>query len=313
LRPAPAVVAALVLSGVGSTAVAGPDAGAAAACEKKVATLAHWIADAPREPSSVVVSEDLRLVERDLPGLGGEQFQSPTIEVRAHGSPFWFWYHTYRDAEGLGGALNEFQSDRQKDKPAGRLIVAADRDAPWSYVAAAVAAAGAAGFYPIELAFERASHLAAPPPALAAETQRISSIEDPFDRQRHVALLFNALAEPCPPATKVLNSLGGVHPHEKIGILIAELPPALRACQCATDPGDMMQAAWMFLQPSPDGIVRRTFLGARIKVAPPGAPAAVVRAKKNVPWSKVYGAVLDAAKPGAEPTSVRFEVATQPR
>jgi len=187
--------------------------------------------------------------------------------------------------------------------------VAADRDAQWSSVAAAVAAAGAAGLDPIEFAFERASRLAAPPPALAAETQRIAGIEDPFNRQRNVALLFNALAKPCPPATKVLNSLGGVDPHEKIGILVAELPPALRACQCATDPGDMMQVAWLFLQPSPDGIVRRSFLSARIKVAPPGAPAAVVRAKKDAPWSKVCGAVLDAAKAGAERPSVRFEVA----
>jgi biopolymer transport protein ExbD len=309
LRIAATAIAALAIGGVDPAAAAGQDAGPPAACESKVAALAHWIADAPREPSSVQVSEDVRLVERDLPGLAEAQFQSPTIEVRAHGSAYRFSYDTYRDAEGLGEALTEFQSDRQKQKPAGRLIVAADRDAPWSSVAAAVAAAGAAGFEPIEFAFERASRLPAPPPALAAETQRISGIEDPFDRLRQTAALYDTLAKPCSPATQVLNHLATVDPREKIGILIAELPPALRTCQCATDPGDMMQVVWLFLQPSPDGIVRRTFLGARIKVAPPGVPAAVVRVKKDRPWSKVYQRVLDAAKPGAEPPSVRFEVA----
>jgi hypothetical protein len=143
------------------------------------------------------------------------------------------------------------------------------------------------------------------------QTQRIARIEDPFERVRQTAALYDTLAKPCPPATQVQNHLATVDPREKIGILIADLPPALRACRCATGPGDMMQVIWLLLQPSPDGSVRRTFLGARIKLAPAGATATVVRAKKASPWSKVYSAVLDAAKPNGEPATVRFEVGTK--
>ncbi len=132
---------------------------------------------------------------------------------------------------------------------------------------------------------------------------------------RNIALLFQTVVKPCPAAAHVFNQLGGVAPNEKVGILASELAPALARCHCAADPADVMQLVWLFLQPSPDGIIRRSFNGARIVVPPAGAPAVVIRAKKNATWdatwAKVSQRVLDAAKRGAEPPALRFEVGSR--
>lgn len=285
-----------------------PAAAAPAACEAKVATFTRWIANAPRDASFVPVSEDARLVERDVPGLGDPLAELPTIEVRAHGPTYRFRYQPRGTIEGLRAALADEREGGRPLRSPTALIVAIEPDARWSAITAAVAAAGAAGFNPIALGFARVARITAPPPALTAETERISAIDDPFDRARNIALLFETVAKPCPALTTVFNYLGGVQANEKVGILMDRLPTALRRCQCATDPADMAQVVWLFLMPSPDGAVRRSFLDGRFKVAPPGAPATVVRAKKDATWAQVYQRVLDAAKPGAEPASVRLEV-----
>ena len=105
-----------------------------------------------------------------------------------------------------------------------------------------------------------------------------------------------------------MGHLATVDVAKKVPILVDELPPALRRCQCATDPADMAQVVWLFLMPSPDGVVRRSIIDGRLRIAATGAPATVVRAKKDTPWSKVYQRVLDAAKPGTAPARVRLEV-----
>lgn len=303
-----AAVAGVGLSAFGAAAGAAvtgaPDAGAPAACEAKITTFASWIADAPREPSFVWMSKDVSLVQHPPPGLDDDQLQVPTVEVRAHGPTFKFSFSGsldgFKNVESLRHQLAEFQEERQTRRLPARLIIAADRDARWSAVIGAVAAAADAGYDPIEFAFAWTPPMA-PPATLSVEAQRILQIEDPFDRMRNAALLFDAVARPCPPATQVFNKLGGVDPHEKIGILVAELPGALARCACATDPEAMKQPVWLFLLPSPDGIIRNSFVGARIKVAAPGAPATVVRAKKDAHWSTVAHRLLDAAKPGSEP------------
>jgi hypothetical protein len=307
LRRGAAAIAALAISGVGLTAAASPDAGAPAACEAKVAAFARWIADAPREPSFVSHSEDLRLVERTSPGLVEPLVQVPTIEVRARGPAYKFGYDTYETIEGLRHALIASRNAEDPPRSAPRLILAIERDAKWSPVAAAVAAAGASGFDPIEFAFARVFRFAGPA-VLTADTRRILQLENPFDRTRNAAISFQTVAKPCPAAMAVLGHLATVRPDEKLGLLVDELPPALKRCQCATDPADMAQVVWLFLMPSPDGVVRRSIIEGRIRVAAPGAPATVVRAKKDAPWSEVYPRLLEAAKPGPKPARVRLEV-----
>ena len=314
-RAALAALAGVSLSAFGAAAAAAvtgaADAGAPAACEAKVAAFASWIANAPREPSFVWMSKDVSLVQHPPPSLDDDQLQVPTVEVRAHGPTFKFSFSGlldgFKNVEGLRHQLAEFQEERKTRRLPARLIIAADRDAKWSAVIGAVAAAADAGYDPIEFAFAWTPPMA-PPATLSAEAHRILQIEDPFDRMRNAALLFAAVARPCPPATHVFNELGGVHPNEKIGILVAELPGALARCACATDPEAMKEPVWLFLLPSPDGIIRNSLVSARIKVPAPGAPAAVVRAKKDAPWSSVAPRLLEAAKPGPEPASVRLEI-----
>jgi hypothetical protein len=69
----------------------------------------------------------------------------------------------------------------------------------------------------------------------------------------------------------------------------------------------MKQVVWLLLSPLPDGSVRTSFVGARINVPAPRAPAAKVRASKDAPWSRVAPHLLEAAR-GPTPAAVRLEV-----
>ena len=62
-----------------------------------------------------------------------------------------------------------------------------------------------------------------------------------------------------------------------------------------------MQPLWIFLEPSADGHVRRSYVGEEVRIANDKS-AAVIHAAAGAPWASVYPRVLP-AKAG-----VRFEV-----
>ncbi len=136
----------------------------AASCEAKVSTLASWIAAAPLGSNVINQSTDLRLVEGDWKALEVPDVQIPTLEIRARGRAFLFPFEEYQNPAALQRGLDEY-AERSRSKGPQRIAVAIDRDAKWSAVSAAVTAAGAAGFSPIELIFARglAPGRAAPP------------------------------------------------------------------------------------------------------------------------------------------------------
>jgi hypothetical protein len=294
---------------VAAVADAGADASAkAVACTSEVATLATWIKAAPREGNVLLQSPDLRLVEPAQPALPPDDRRGAMLEVGARRAAFKFELEELDNPAQLRTAMNHYRQRGDRQKGPSPIVVAIDRDAKWSLVSAALNAAGAAGFSPVELAFARVSPITAPPPALAPATERILRIDDPFERSREAAVWFNEIAKPCPQAREVMNHLSGGEARNKVNVLVSELAPALGQCHCAASPVDMMQVVWLFLEPSEDRMVRRSFVGARITVAPQGAPAAVVRAKEDAPWADVYRRLLDAAKSKGEPPAVRLAI-----
>ena len=300
----------LMVAGASRAAAAAP-ADAGASCEADVTALERWMVALPHALAGRSwTGTPPRLVDRPEVGLSQVPRDSPTVVELAVDSITVEGGGTapVADVSALRSLLDEAASRKHADAAPLTLLLAIDRDRPWADVVEVVKTAVSVGFGELELVFQESFKVAPPPSAFDGERARILHDDDPFSRLRSAALLTQKVLQPCAPALKVFGRMAGVAPEEKMGLLVKEMPPALRACSCAAPPTDVMTALWLLQSPGRDSVIRRSYVGARVTLAEAGQPATVVRARRSERWSRVFPKALRAAaSDGGRP--MRFEIA----
>jgi hypothetical protein len=284
-----------------------------ATCAADVAGFERWLATLPSQDEALpTVMENGRrpvLVELagkvSLPSRRGAYVTLGADLIEVEDNPT----ERFRDLQEVGPALEKAKALWKAESGNPPLLLAIDPVRPWSDVVAIAAAAARTGFEEIDFIFLRSSRAAPAPSSLDGELDRIMRVEE-LDRARQAAMFSEKFFTPCKPMGGVFAHIGGVGPAEKVAVMVAELPAALRECHCAVSPKETATLVWLWQGPDPDKIIRRVVVGARVRLGKPGQPATALRAATTEPWSKASAAVLAAgATASGEIPSVTLAVA----
>jgi hypothetical protein len=285
-------------------------------CGDKVAEFQSWVAklsapdnvlryreshdDGPPDPNLVVgggavfapndTSPSVEMLRRSIRIIGDNTAVTSVAELRP----------LLHDAAGN-------KPDPARPRPP--LILGIDRDRRWSEIVELVNAAAEAGFSQLDFVLQTSVKIAPPPSAEDKDARRILTAA-PIERSRLAAIEVDRILKKCDGSRAVMGHMAGVGGPEKMKVLAAEMPPALRACDCATTPRDLMTLLWVLADPDQDGAIHREFIGARVAIAKGKQPATMVKANKTARWSEVAAQVVAASKPGT-PAVVRFELSAR--
>jgi hypothetical protein len=293
---------------------------APASCADKVAELQSWFAKYP-SPDDVLRIRDVYIGARPDPllviGDGRawdrdelSQLAQPSVELLRRKIRIVGDGTQVQDVAELRPLLRAAAKKPDSAAPALPLLLGIDRDRHWSDVVDVVNAAAEAGFTQLDFVFERLIEIAPPPSAEDQDARRILAAP-PYERGRLVAVEVDRILKKCKGAGKVIGNMAASGGQAKIKVLTDEMPPALRACGCATNPRDLMTLLWLWADPDEAGAIHREFIGARVTLAKGKQPATTVKANKAAPWSEASAQVLAAAKVGTTPPVVRFETSSR--
>jgi hypothetical protein len=285
---------------------------APASCGDKVAEFQSWVAklpapdnvlryreiqsDAPADPNLVVgdgavfarneTSPSVEMLRRSIRIIGDGTQVNDVAELRP----------LLRDAAGK-------KPDAATPRPP--LLLGIDRDRRWSEIVELVNTAAEAGFSQLDFVLQTSVKIAPPPSAEDKDARRIlaAALDE---RSRLAAIEIDRILKKCDGSREVMGRMASFGGQEKTKVLAAEMPPALRACDCATTPRDLMTLLWVWADPDQDGAIHREFIAARVAIAKGKQQATTVKANKTARWSETAAQVVAASKPGT-PAVVRFE------
>jgi hypothetical protein len=293
-------------------------------CDAKVAEYQGWIVKLPA-PDNVLTIHDEGIGEPPDPRLvvrEGRSFErnieSPSVELLTHRLRIVGDGTKVNDVAALRPLLREAAPKKSPATSAANgapaaaappLLLGIDAERPWSDVVDVVNAAAEAGFTQLDFVFERAVNMT-PPPSAADKAARIIRAAEPSDRGRLTAIELERILKKCAGGHTVISNMAAVGPKEMTKVLATEMPPVLRACDCAATPRDVMTLLWLWAQPDQDGIIRREYIGARVTIAKGKQPATTLKANKAAPWSETSAQVAAASATGAVPPAVRFEASS---
>lgn len=203
---------------------------------------------------------------------------------------------TARQAGNLG------RGDKQKTLP--RLLVAVDRNAPWSRLVAVHDAAAQAGFTQLSILFTpygRATTARPGPSKIDAELDQILKMPDPAKKVPRLAKLTRRVCGGCPPLDKVFKTLSVTNPEAKARVITRFLPDAIAECACAVDLPSLKVILWTMLE-------RPSMIAEQFEIAAePSDKQKGVKLPPDTPWHKAHVYVRSLVKPGQSPR-VRFVV-----
>jgi biopolymer transport protein ExbD len=288
---------------------------APASCDEKVAEFKAWVATYPKSGNVLRFHDvqddgppDPNLVARE--GRSFEQNDAAaSVEMFNQGFRIVGDGTRVEDLAALRPLLREAVQLRRAGPAPSPLVLAIDRDRRWSDIVGLVNAAADAGFTQVDFVFQRSFAIKPPPSAVDKEVQRILAAES-FQRGRLVAIEIDRSLKKCKGGSDVMGHLANVDSREKSKLFAGEMPPVLRACNCAATPRDLMALWWTLGDPDKEGVIHREFIGARLTVAKGKPGGTTLKAKKDARWSETSALVANASNDGAPPL-VRFEVSAR--
>jgi hypothetical protein len=183
------------------------------------------------------------------------------------------------DADALGAALSAaIASEQGRSSAAARVTWAIDGRATWGTIVPVADAIRGAGVTAVRFVTAVPGKVAAP--------ERVA-IDDDFDavlalpeakRYDELQALVRRVSDPCPALSDVYKAVGEANPADRQTTLLGGIGPALRACECATDPAAIR--AIMFRMNGtafPQRAFRATLAAKGTKVAHPA----------DRPWSQI--------------------------
>jgi len=204
---------------------------------------------------------------------------------------------TARQAKNLG--LGDKQESRLP-----RLLVAVDRDAPWSRLVAATDAAARAGFTQISLLFTpygAATTKRPGPSSIDGQLDTIRRMTDPVKKVPQLARLTRQVCGGCAQLDKVFKTLSVTNPEAKARVITRFLPDAVAECGCAIDLPALKAILWTMLE-RPSMIVEQFEITGK-----PSEEYKELKLRPTMPWHEAHVYVRSMVKPGLSPR-VHFTV-----
>lgn len=278
-------------------------------CAQEVLRLRGWLNDMTREidESPVPVRPSVFLMAANIENPDRPTSSGPLVEISKNRT--WVENRVARPdrlndllvktAEQAG---NLGRGGAEKTLP--RLLVAVDRDAPWSRLVAVHDAAARAGFTQLSLLFTpygRTTTARPDPSKIDAELDQIQKMTDPVQKIPRLAKLTRRVCCGCPQLDKVFKTLSVTSPEVKARVITRYLPDAVAACACALDLPALKAILWTMLE-RPSMIAEQFEIGAQ-----PSEKHKAIKLPPDTPWHEAHVYVRSLVQPGNSPR-VRFAV-----
>jgi biopolymer transport protein ExbD len=204
---------------------------------------------------------------------------------------------TAKQAENLG------RGDKEEARLP-RLLLAVDRDAPWSRVVAVHDAAARAGFTQISLLFTpygQSTTKRPGPSSIDGQLDTIQRMTDPVKKVPRLAKLTRRVCSGCQALDKVFKTLSVTNPEAKARVITRFLPDAVAECACAVDLPALKAILWTMLE-------RPSMIAEQFDITEkPSEKYKDLKLPPKTPWHKAHVYVRSLVKPGHSPR-VRFVV-----
>jgi len=279
-------------------------------CAQEVLRLRGWLKEMTEETdeSPVPVRPSIFLMVANIKNADRPTSSGPLVEISENRT----WVEnqvarpdqldelmkkTAEQAENLG------RGDKQEAKLP-RLLVAVDRDAPWSRVAAATGAAARAGFTRISFLFTpygAATTKRPGPSSIDGQLDTIRRMTDPVKKVPQLAKLTRKVCGGCQALDKVFKGLSVTNPEVKARVITRFLPDAVAECDCAVDLPALKAILWTMLE-------RPSMIAEQFEItAQPSEKYKELKLRPSMPWHEAHINVRSMVKPGLSPR-VRFMV-----
>ena len=179
-----------------------------------------------------------------------------------------------------------------------RLLLAVDRDAPWSRVVAVHDAAARAGFTQVSLLFTpygQATTKRPGPSSIDGQLDNIQRMTDPVKKVPQLAKLTRRVCSGCQALDKVFKTLSVTNPEAKARVITRFLPDAVAECACAVDLPALKAILWTMLE-RPSMIVEQFDIAEK-----PSEKYKDLQLPPKTPWHKAHVYVRSLVKPGQSP------------
>ena len=287
-----------------------PEKLAAEQCAAEVLRLRGWLKEMTEETdeSPVPVRPSIFLMVANIKKPDRPTSSGPLVEISENRT----WVETQvarpnqldellektaKQAENLG------RGDKQEARLP-RLLVAVDRDAPWSRLVAATDAAARAGFTQISLLFTpygAATTKRPGPSSIDGQLDTIRRMTDPVKKVPQLASLTRKVCGGCQPLDKVFKGLSVTNPEVKARVITRFLPDAVAECGCAIDLPALKAILWTMLE-RPSMIVEQFEITAK-----PSEEYQELKLRPTMSWREAHVHLRSMVKPGLSPR-VRFTV-----
>ena len=276
-------------------------------CAKDLLELRAWLKELTKktDESPVSVRSSIALLVTHIENADRPTSSRPLVEIGK--KRIWVDKHLSQPGElrnlldkTASQAKNLSRVDDKEKLP--RLLLAIDRDAPWSLVVSVHDAAAQAGFTHLSILYTPYGQkkMAHPHPSdIDAELKTIHKMNDPAEKVTQLAKLIRRVSSDCPELCGVFKSLSVTSPAVKARVIVRLLPQALSECGCAVDLPSLRAILWTLLE-------NTSMIAARLEISgKPMAKEKVIRQPLDTPWHKVNAYVLSLVRPGI-PRRIRF-------
>ena len=277
-------------------------------CAREVLRLRGWLTEMTKETdeSPVPVRPSIFLMVANIEKPDRPTSSGPLVEITENRT--WIENQVARPNQldelmkkTAKQAGNLGRGDREEAKLP-RLLLAVDRDAPWSRVVAVHDAAARAGFTQISLLFTpygAASTKRPGPSSVDGKLDTIQRITDPVKKIPQLAKLTRRICSGCQALDKVFKTLSVTNPEAKARVITRFLPDAVAECDCAVDLPALKAILWTMLE-RPSMIVEQFEISAE-----PSEKYKELKLRPSLPWHQAHVHIRSMVKPGLSPR-VRF-------
>jgi len=285
----------------------GPKKPVSEQCVRDVLNLRGWLKELTEKTyeSPVSVRSSISLLVANIENADRPTSSRPLIEIGK--KKIWVENHLARPVQlkdllekTATQAKNLSRGDSKKKLPC--LLLAIDRDAPWSRVVRVHDVAAQTGFSQLAILYTPYGQktTARPGPSnIDVELDTIHKMSDPVEKVTRLAKLIRRVCADCPELDSVFKSLSVTNPEAKARVIVRFLPDALSECGCAVDLPSLRAILWTMLE-------HTSMIAALFEISEsPLAKEKVIRQPLDTPWHEVNVYIRSLVRPGM-PRRVRF-------
>ena len=282
-------------------------------CQEEVMKLRTWLAELTSDPGETLVPlrKSVQLATVNIKGAEKPEVSGPLVEIDVR--DIRLGNHRIDPGKLKAGALTDRLTELLGQMLAGSealsayrdhkartwgLLVAADREAPWSHLVAVHDAAARAGFGRLAFLFRPhgEKRLGSPGPSpIDDELEELRAEEDPVKKLPRLAKLARRVCAACDPLGQVFKTLSVTNPQVRSAVLNSKLPAAVASCGCAVNLPSLRALLGIMYE-------RRPLIAAWFDIsAQELEKEKVISEDARRPWKETHLYIVSITKPGDSP------------